>query len=382
MAAEREAAAREHRIADQLQRSLLPEMAFEPAHLRVETFYRPGVEGTRVGGDWYDLLDLGEDRVAVVIGDVMGRGVRAAAIMGQLRTAGRAYARLGLGPAALLEQLDGVVRDIGPEQIVTCVYGVYEHGTGQFTYANAGHLPPLLHVPGEPPRRLSGAAGPLLGSGPVELRQETVAMPAGSRLVLYTDGLVERRDRPIDAGIDALAERLAALDGAVADAPRALVDALAPEDSDDDVAVLVAAVPAGAARADGPAAEEEVVRDIDPGAEAIRQARGAAADALERWRVPPATAGDVVLLVSEMVTNAILHGAPPVRLRLRRAPGSALDLEVDDGAAVQPQPRQPTPDDEHGRGLQLVAMLSSGWGTRPRADGKTVWCRVALPPTG
>src|SRR4029079_421939 len=136
VAAEREAAEREHRIADQLQRSLLPDLAFDPGRLLAASFYRPGVVGPRVGGDWYDLVDLGDDdHTAVVIGDVMGRGVRAAAVMGQLRTTVRAYARLGLGPAALLEQLDGVVRDLGDEQIVTCVYAVHEASTGTLTYA-------------------------------------------------------------------------------------------------------------------------------------------------------------------------------------------------------------------------------------------------------
>jgi len=94
--------------------------------------------------------------------------------------------------------------------------------------------------------------------------------------------------------------------------------------------------------------------------------------------VPEPTASDAVLLVSEMVTNAIVHGEPPIRLRLRRDPAAGLAIEVDDGARVEPKPMQPTPDDEHGRGLQLVAMLAGRWGTRPTAEGKTVWCHIAL----
>jgi PAS domain-containing protein len=162
VAAEREAAARERQIADELQRSLLPEPTFHPAHLAVTTYYQPGVEGTQVGGDWYDVIELGAGRTAFVIGDVMGRGVRAAAIMAQLRATVRAYARLDLPPADVLEYLDGAVRELGPEQIVTCVYAVYDPLERSLTFTNAGHLPPLLTVPGEPARRLGDAAGPPL----------------------------------------------------------------------------------------------------------------------------------------------------------------------------------------------------------------------------
>src|SRR5690606_35396640 len=120
--AEREVAAREHRIADELQRSLLPDSAFRPDPLSIAPHSRAGLEGTQVGGDWYDVIELGADRTALVIGDVMGRGVRAAAVMGQVRTAVRAYARLDLPPADLLELLDALVRELGEDQIVTCLY--------------------------------------------------------------------------------------------------------------------------------------------------------------------------------------------------------------------------------------------------------------------
>ena len=167
-AAVREAAAREHRIADELQHSLLPAVTFDPEQLEVATFYQPGVAGTQVGGDWYDVIEVGAGRTALVIGDVMGRGVRAAAVMGQLRTAVRAYARLDLPPADVLEHLDDVVRELGEVQIVTCIYAVFDPHDRTLQYANAGHLPPLLLVPGEGARRLTGAAGPPLGAGPAD----------------------------------------------------------------------------------------------------------------------------------------------------------------------------------------------------------------------
>ena len=159
-AAAREAAAREHEIARQLQLSLLPERWITPDHLRIATFYQAGVEGAHIGGDWYDVIELGADRSALVIGDVMGRGVRAAAIMAQLRASARAYARLDMRPADVLELLDGVVRDLGEDQLVTCLYAVYDPGDRTLTFANAGHLPPLLVTgfAGAAARRLHGAA--------------------------------------------------------------------------------------------------------------------------------------------------------------------------------------------------------------------------------
>ena len=143
----REAAALERRIADELQHSLLPAVTFDPEQLEVATFYQPGVAGTQVGGDWYDVIEVGAGRTALVIGDVMGRGVRAAAVMGQLRTAVRAYARLDLPPADVLEHLDDVVRELGEVQIVTCIYAVFDPHDQTLQYANAGHLPPLLSFP-------------------------------------------------------------------------------------------------------------------------------------------------------------------------------------------------------------------------------------------
>ena len=148
-AANAEAAAREHAIADQLQRSLLPQQAFDLDHLEVATYYRAGVEGTQVGGDWYDVIELGGGRTALVVGDVMGRGVRAAAVMGQLRAAVRAYARLDLPPADLLESLDGLVREIGEDQIVTCIYAVAALcgvGAAHFGRASAGWAWPLSYA--------------------------------------------------------------------------------------------------------------------------------------------------------------------------------------------------------------------------------------------
>jgi anti-sigma regulatory factor (Ser/Thr protein kinase) len=372
-AAEQQVAVREHEIADELQASLLPERLFDPDHLRLATYYQAGVEGTQVGGDWYDVIDLGAGRTALVLGDVMGRGVRAAAVMGQLRSAVRAYARLDLPPADVLEFLDAVVRDLGDDQIVTCVYAVYDPGERSISYANAGHLPPLLRLPGQPTRRLTGAQGPPLGTGIPPLAEEQVALPSGAVLVLYTDGLVERPDADLDEGIDALTGAVDELPEVVdADAPARFVRALLPDGPDDDVAVLVAQVDEQAEHA------RTASRQVLLEERSVQLSRRFVAETLRAWSLPEPLVDDVVLLTSELVTNALLHGQAPIELRLREGVAHVV-LEVEDHATYLPRRMRPSGDDEHGRGLQLVTLLADRWGTRPTSYGKTVWCVFTLP---
>ena len=370
--AAREAAAREHRIADTLQHSLLPTDAHQPETLDVASFYLAGTEGTQVGGDWYDVIELGADRTGLVIGDVMGRGVRAAAVMGQLRAAIRAYARLDLPPAHLLEQLDGVVREFEGDQIVTCVYAVYDPADHTLTYANAGHLPPLLRERDGRVRRLTRSLAPPLGTGQVYLEEEVVRLHPGATLALYTDGLVERRDSDIDTGVQRLSERLAHSGiEPLAGLTDWLVGSLDAPAHDDDVALLMIRLPAGGHR------EEAMAWDVGTGADAVSEARRATERAVRGWSLPQQLADDVTLVVSEMVTNALRHGRPPVSLRMRRTQ-SALVVEVWDGAAVLPRRLRPTPEDEGGRGVQLVALLADRWGARPTSTGKATWCLFRL----
>ncbi len=235
----------EHEIADELQRSLLPERTFAPRHLEVATYYRAGVAGTQVGGDWYDVIKVGETRTALVVGDVMGRGVAAAAVMGQIRAAVRAYARLGLPPHVLMESVDAVVRDIAPDQIVTCVYAVFDPGDLVLRYANAGHLPLLVRYADGSSERLGGEPHPPLGVGTTFTTTHEEYLPPGASVFLYTDGLVERRGEDLETGIRALLEIVTALDVPLTELPEALVRARLPGGTtDDDVAVLVARVPA------------------------------------------------------------------------------------------------------------------------------------------
>jgi serine phosphatase RsbU (regulator of sigma subunit)/anti-sigma regulatory factor (Ser/Thr protein kinase) len=369
-AAEREARAREQRIADELQHSLLPEPRFVPDALEVATYYQAGVAGTQVGGDWYDVIDVGADRTALVIGDVMGRGVRAAAVMGQMRTAVRAFAQLDLPPADVLEQLDAIVRELEPVQLVTCIYGIYDPHARTFTYANAGHLPPLVKAPGEPARRFSGAANPPLGAGPVNRGEREIELPPQARLVLYTDGLVERRDRPLDDGIDGLAAALERHDGPLEALPGGLVAAVAPAGAEDDMAVLAAEV-------GGPAVEATASFAVEADINAAARARAFAAATLRDWSLPEPLARDVLLVVSELVSNAVKYGRPPVEIRLRHDRRHLL-VEVEDRATAIPRKLRPSPFQEHGRGLQLVARVTDRWGTRPTPGGKVVWCSLSL----
>ena len=303
-----------------------------------------------MGGDWYDVIDVGAGRTALVLGDVVGRGVRAAAVMGQLRAAVRAYAQLELSPADVLECLDEVVRHLGPEQLVTCLYAVFDPRDQSLTYANAGHLPPLLALPGEAPVRLDAAVGPPLGTGASGVGERRETLETGALLVIYTDGLVERRGRVIDEGIDQLAEALGAASGDVA----ALVDALVPDGSDDDIALLTARVLD--ARSDLTARY-----DVIPDRAALRFARAFVTETLVAWGLPDDLRPDALLIAGELVTNAVLHGKPPIELRLRLAPTYLL-LEVEDGSAATPRKLRPTPTDDHGRGLQLTAAVAGALG--------------------
>ncbi len=370
--AAREAAAREHRIADTLQHSLLPTDTHQPGDLEVASFYLAGTEGTQVGGDWYDVIELGADRTGLVIGDVMGRGVKAAAVMGQLRAAIRAYARLELPPAQLLEQLDGVVRDFGDDPIVTCVYAVYDPSDRSLTYANAGHLPPLLTGRDGHVHPLTRSLAPPLGTGQVYLDEEILHPPPGATLTLYTDGLVERRDSDIDTGVQRLSDALAACGTAPLDGLTGrLVRSLGAETHDDDVAVLMVRLP------DELRPDDVRMWDISTEADAVPEARRVAGRALHDWSLPRELVDDVTLVISEMVTNALRHGRSPVSLRLRRSP-VALVVEVWDAAAFLPRRLRPSPDDEGGRGVQLVALLADRWGARPTSTGKATWCMFRL----
>ncbi|MEV5885383.1 SpoIIE family protein phosphatase [Streptomyces sp. NPDC052020] len=369
---------RQRETAVTLQHSLLPQKLEQPDDLRIAATYHPGGTEAAVGGDWYDVITLGGGRTALVIGDVMGRGVRAAAVMGQLRTAVRAYARLDLPPHEILQLLDGLAAEIDANQIATCVYAIHDPNEGRLVYASAGHLPILVRDDTGTVLRADEPTGPPLGTGGWMHASGSVPLTPGSTAVLYTDGLVERRDEDLDEGIAALERALAGATGT----PKVICDRLVRSagvtaDHDDDVAVLVLQHPART----GPEGElfRNAALELLGGVEAAPRARAFASGVLTSWRFPTDLHDLGVLAASELVANSLQHGMPPMRLRLRRT-DRRLIVEVTDGDDHLPRRRRAEPGDETGRGIAIIATIASNWGSRRTpGGGKAVWCEFVLP---
>ncbi|WP_369275628.1 SpoIIE family protein phosphatase [Streptomyces sp. R11] len=370
---------REHTTAVTLQRSLLPGTLPELSALEVGHRYLPAQAG--VGGDWYDVIPLPGARVALVVGDVVGHGLHAAATMGRLRTAVHNFAALDLPPDELLVRLDELITRIDEDAAAqgetvavtgaTCLYAVYDPVSGLCVLARAGHPGPALvspdgsvtfpDIPGAPPL---GVAGGL----PVETAELQLA--ANSRLVLYTDGLVEARGRDIDIGLGMLREALAATDGATPDDTcRTVLDAMLRTRSSDDVALLVART-----RLLDP--EQVAEWEVPENPAAVPRIRAEATRRLEAWGLGEA-AFTTELILSELVTNAIRYGKSPIGLRLLHDRDSLI-CEVGDGTSTSPHLRRAAFTDEGGRGLFLVAQLSRRWGTRYTDRGKIIWAEQAL----
>ncbi|MFE1024181.1 SpoIIE family protein phosphatase [Streptomyces sp. NPDC058818] len=385
---------REHERALILQRSLLPPGDPEASGLDIACRYLPGNAATgrpsEVGGDWFDVIELPGHRTALVVGDVMGRGLRAAVAMGELRTAVRTLAQLDIEPAEVLSQLDEIARGLGapggvqqatraarrPREadlsevyLATCVYAVYDSVTRRCTFANAGHLPPVLVEPGESALMLDVPPGLPLGVGGEPFEEVEVELPEGSLLALYTDGLVESRDHPLDEGLQAFV-------GALTDPARPLEDVcdqvlntLDSHHGEDDIALLMA-------RVQGLPSESVGDWSLPREPRSVGRARELARAKLLDWDME-SLVDTTELLVSELVTNALRYGEGEIRLRLLL--DRTLVCEVWDSGLVQPRRRRARDTDEGGRGLQLVGLLSAAWGSRRTPRGKTVWFELPLP---
>ncbi|MEV5935088.1 SpoIIE family protein phosphatase [Streptomyces sp. NPDC052079] len=370
---------REHTTAVTLQRSLLPGTLPQLSALEVGHRYLPAQAG--VGGDWYDVIPLPGARVALVVGDVVGHGLHAAATMGRLRTAVHNFASLDLSPDELLAHLDDLISRIDEDAAAegntetvtgaTCLYAVYDPASGRCVFARAGHPSPALVSPDGTVTFPDIPVAPPLGVGgglPVETAELQLA--ADSRLVLYTDGLVEAQGRDIDVGLGRLREALARTDGASPDETcRAVIEAMLHTGSSDDIALLVART----RRLDpGQVGEWEVPEDPA----SVSRIRAEATAMLESWGLGE-VAFTTELILSELVTNAIRYGASPIGLRLLRD-GDSLICEVSDGTSTSPHLRRAATTDEGGRGLFLVAQLSRRWGTRYTDRGKIIWAEQGL----
>ncbi|MGW0768813.1 SpoIIE family protein phosphatase [Streptomyces sp. NPDC002676] len=367
-----------------LQRSLLPHTLPEQAALEIATRYLPAATKAGVGGDWFDVIPLSGARVALVVGDVVGHGIRASATMGRLRTAVRTLADVDLPADELLTHLDDLVLRLAADEGsadpaaetaggigTTCLYAVYDPVSRRCTLARAGHPPPAVVTPDGAVRFVDVPAGPPLGLGGLPFEAVETELPEGSLLALYTDGLLEARDHDIDEALDkmfaALVRPAPTLD-AVCDH---VLTALLSHRPDDDIALLVA-------RTRGLHADRVAAWDLDNEPTVVAVARHLVDDQLTEWGLAEVSF-TTELMVSELVTNAIRYGRPPIQLRMIHQ-GDKLICEVYDSSGTTPHMRRARIFDEGGRGLLLVAQLAESWGTRHDRVGKTVWAEQTVAP--
>jgi serine phosphatase RsbU (regulator of sigma subunit) len=373
---------REHRSALTLQQSLLPHEL--PSHAAVAAAYRylPADTVAGVGGDWFDVLPLACARVGLVVGDVVGHGIRAAATMGRLRTAVHTLADLDLPPEELLTHLDDLVTRLseeaetayptGVEGIVgaTCLYGVYDPVNRRATFARAGHPPPALAHPDKPVEFLDIPAGPPLGVGGMPFEPAEVDIPEGCLLALYTDGLITASGYDPDIGLERLRFALAHPDRPLEEICDTMERTLLPDRPRDDVAFLVARPP--------PLSAADVASwDLAFEPAAAGRARALTIDRLTRWRLED-LCFTAELIASELVTNAVRHARGPVALRLIRTENRII-LAVLDHSNTSPHLRRARLGEEGGRGLFLVAQFAVRWGTRDTTDGKVIWAELPVP---
>ncbi|MGW7195907.1 ATP-binding SpoIIE family protein phosphatase [Streptomyces chryseus] len=367
----------QQQVAETLQESMLPQVEPRMAGCDIATRYLPGTALGRVGGDWFDTVRLPGSRTALVVGDVVGHGVNAAAMMGQLRTAVHTMAALDIPPAQLLRSLDDLAHEFGDHYLATCLYAVYDPVAGELLISSAGHLPPVLVRAGSGRGELIDVpGGALIGLGGVPFATARVRVSPGDRLVLCTDGLVEVPGEDIGTGLAALcasaAHPAASMDEACDAVVRALAGATAERSGgrNDDIALLMA-------RLNGMPAGDTTTWRLEPTAADVRRARKLVDGQLARWGLPE-LADTTRLLVSEVVTNAVRHaGGRPVELRLARA--DTLLCEVSDAEHTLPAMRDAGPEEESGRGLRLVSTLAHRWGASHSGPGKVVWFEQALP---
>ncbi|MFK4106041.1 SpoIIE family protein phosphatase [Streptomyces sp. NPDC019531] len=372
---------RERTAALALQRSLLPQRLPPQSAVQVASRYLPASPNLGVGGDWFDVIHLSGERVALVVGDVVGHGIHAAAAMGRLRTAVRTLADVDPTPDELLTRLDDLViqlsaesgGDLGGDPAsdigATCLYAVYDPVSGRCSLARAGHPVPALVAPDGSAGFLEVPAGPPLGLGGVPFESVETTLEPGSLLALFTDGLVESRQHDLDVGVEALRRALTAPADSLEHLCDQVVRTLLPNGPADDAALLLVRTRALDTR-------RVAVWDVAADPAAVAGVRAESLRRLESWGLEEA-AFVTELVVSELVTNAIRYGGSPIQLRLIY--DQVLTCEVSDANSAAPHMRRARSFDEGGRGLLLVAQLTQRWGSRQTSTGKTIWCEQALP---
>ncbi|MFF0794145.1 SpoIIE family protein phosphatase [Streptomyces spiralis] len=364
-----------------LQSSLLPRTVPGQSAVEVALRYLPASAAPGPGGDWFDVIPLSGARVALVVGDVVGRGIHAAATMGRLRTAVHTLASLDLEPDEVLSRLDDLVlllaaeqeaageRPVG-EQVVgaTCLYAVYDPVSGRCSAARAGHPPPVVTAPDEQAALLDLPAGPPLGLGGLPFEARDVELAEGSLLCLYTNGLIGERHIDADAGLATLRAALARPADALERTCQAVVDSLVPARPNDDIALLIA-------RTRMLSPDDVASWQLPPEPGSAARARELTSAQLAEWGLEH-LAFTTELIASELVTNVYRYAGGAATLRLIRE--RCLVCEVSDTSHTSPHLRRARTTDEGGRGLFLVAQLAERWGTRYSRDGKTVWTEQPL----
>ncbi len=371
---------REHAQVLALQRRLLPPGS-PTTTVEVAGAYQPTTpDSAGVGGDWFDVIRLSGGRVALVIGDVVGHGLGAAAAMGRLRIEAQALASAGLAADEILKCLDETVAgldDADEEPAAgysplgsTCCYVVYDPVGRRCVMSNAGHLPPALIHPDGRAEFVGHSPHPPLGTSkePYEVTEFTVE--PGALLALYTDGLVEEPTSDIEQGLRTMLKELSSIrpeENLQSAADRTVTD-LAPDRLRDDVTLVLARLTA--------MPDQDVATWWLPAGhtECVARARALTADRLTAWGLADRTS-TTELVVSELTTNAMLYGDGDVTLRLIRGE-STLACEVTDPTTSRPHLHHPRPLDEGGRGLFIVQQVTDRWGVRYGDTGKTTWAEL------
>ncbi|RPE46659.1 PAS domain S-box-containing protein [Streptomyces sp. Ag109_O5-1] len=375
---------REHTAAVTLQRSLLPQALNGGTALDVASSYLPADAADGVGGDWFDVIPLSGARVGLVVGDVVGHGLAAAASMGRLRTAVQTLADMEMPPDELLAHLDDLVLRLGEEESggtasdgstttfvgATCLYAVYDPVTRRCAMARAGHPPPVVVAPDGRVHFPDMPAGPPLGLGGMAFEATEIELAENSLFGLYTDGLIEGADRDVEKGMSRLRVALAGPATELDALCTATVQQLVTVPLPDDVALLLA-------RTHALGADHVVSWEVPVDPAAVADVRARATRQVSVWGYDE-LAMTTELIVSELVTNAIRYAEPPIRLRLLR--DARLTCEVADGSSTAPRLRHARSTDEGGRGLFLVAQLAHRWGARYTGEGKIIWAEQEIPP--
>lgn len=374
----------ERELATGLQETMLPRRIPAISGGEIAVRYHAAWSGRQVGGDWYDVISLPRGRVGVVVGDVQGHDTHAAAIMGQLRIALRAYAGEGHAPATVLARASRFLAELDTNRFATCTYAQVDLTTGTVRAVRAGHLGPLIrHTDGRVGRpKLRGGLPLGLASvfGDEEFPETRLDLVPGETLVLYTDGLVEQPGTDIESGMETLS-------AAVSSGPpqaEALADHLSEQlwerwGPGDDVALLVLRRSPDPGTPRAPRIHQ-YIHQADP--QGLSDARAAVGQALRDWDMGD-LADDAELLTGELLVNVLLHteGGAVLTLEVLPEPIRRVRLSVQDRSSAWPRRRTPGEAATSGRGLLLLDALSSRWGVEPRGEGKAVWCEFG-PPEG